>query len=104
MTFEADLEESLKTYELLIGAFASRTRNMIAQYGDVESLSRLVVTADIQPGFKVLNQNGKLQATFEAVITRHPAKFRKEIVDAAVFRLENADALDKIPRIKKKSP
>ena len=95
MTFDDDLDASLRTYESLIGAFASRTRDMIARYGKEEALSRLAISADLQQGFKMLRDNRKLASTFEAVITRHAIRFRPDVVEAAKWRLENADKLEK---------
>ena len=93
MTFPDDLEASLKIYESQICTFASRTRDMITRYGEVEALSRLVISSDLQQGFKILRDNRKLDATFEAVITRHANMFKSEIVEAAKWRLENASNL-----------
>lgn len=91
--FQGDLERSLATYESLIGAFASRTREMIDRYGAVGALSRLVISADLQQGFKVLRDRRKLGATFEAVVTRHPEKFEAATIEAAQWRLDNAENL-----------
>ncbi|OIR01856.1 hypothetical protein GALL_161580 [mine drainage metagenome] len=94
LTLHEDIEASLRTYELLIGVFASRTRDMIGRYGEIEALSRLVTSADLQQGFKILRDMRKLDATFEAVITRHTSDFRAQIVEAAAWRIENADRLE----------
>lgn len=93
MTFEDDLENSLKTYESLIRGFAARTREMINRDGRVEALSRLVLSANLQNGFKILRDKDMLYFTFEAVITRHKYLFTAEALEAATWRLEHASNL-----------
>jgi hypothetical protein len=84
-----DVENAINSYEKANGSFAQRTRSMIRKYGLIEALSRLVMTADYQKGFKVLRDNGKQNISFEAIIVKHQDRFNKGIVEAAKFRLKN---------------
>jgi len=92
-TFEQDVKETIETYEQATGHFASRTREMIERHGVVEALSRLMLSPDLQQGFKVLRDSGQLLATFEALVTRNASRFRDEVVEAAQWRLENPNNL-----------
>ncbi len=87
--FITEVNEAIDLYEKLIGSVASRTRQMINNYGMVEALSRLVVSADLQSGFKVLRDQDNLDSTFEAIVVRHPELFQVPIVEAAQWRLDN---------------
>jgi len=69
--FLQDVERAIELYEEEIGHAATRTRQMIEQYGVVEALSRLMVSADLQQGFKVLPDSDQLDKTFEAVVGRY---------------------------------
>lgn len=88
--FIVEVNEAIKIYEQAIGNFASRTRQMIDRYGVADALSRLVQSPDLQSGFKVLRDRDELDRTFEAVITRHPNLFQKQVVESAQWRLDNA--------------
>ena len=90
-TLQHDVQRTIDVYEQIIGHAASRTRTMIEQLGAVEALSRLVVSSDLQPGFKALRDRGRLNESFEAVVTRHPDAFRPDVVEAAQWRLNTAD-------------
>ncbi len=88
-----DIEIVIKLYEEVIGGFAARTRQMIDREGAIHALSKLAVSADLQHGFKVLRDKGKLNLTFEALIVKHPNFFSLDVVEAAQWRLDNADKL-----------
>ena len=60
---------------------------MIANYGEVEALSRLMVSADLQQGFKVLRDLNQLDKTFEALVVRFQHLFKPDVVQAAQWRL-----------------
>lgn len=93
MTFEEDTESSIQAYEKALKGYASRTREMIARHGCVEALSRLAISPDLQKGFKALRDTGALDSTFEAVILRHQDRFRKDVVEAAKWRIDNPHQL-----------
>jgi hypothetical protein len=88
-----DVNQVLELYEQLIGVPASRTWPMIDKYGYVGALSRLVVGADLQKGFKVLRDSRRLDETFEAVIERHKDQFAPDVVKAARWRLHHSHDL-----------
>lgn len=91
--FLAEVNETIEVYEDAIGGFASRTRQMIDNYGAVDALARLVQSPDLQSGFRVLRDRNELDRTFEAVIVRHTDLFQEQVVEAAQWRLDNADQL-----------
>lgn len=87
------IERVLRIYENEIGVTAARTRQMIERHGAVDALSRLVESADLQRGFRILRDRGQLDSTFEALIVGHADLFRPHVVEAADWRLKNADDL-----------
>ena len=88
-----DVEEVIGVYEQKSGVPASRTWPMIQEHGHVEALSKLVCSADLQQGFKVLRDSGALDMTFEALVVRYRDFFRDPVVEAAEWRLMHADDL-----------
>lgn len=86
-SFLDEVERVIAIYEDAIGHAASRTRNMIAQHGEIESLSRLMVSPDLQQGFKVLRDRDQLDHTFEAVVVRFQHLFGSDAIEAAKWRL-----------------
>ena len=87
------VEAAVALYEEAIHRPATRTRQMIDQYGAVEALSRLMLSPDLQQGFKVLRDRNQLDKTFEAVVVRFQPLFTEQAVQAAQWRLDNADEL-----------
>ncbi len=75
-SFREEVEHTIKLYEREIGHAATRTRPMIDKYGEVEALSRLMVSADLQQGFKVLRDRNQLNNTFEALVVRFQHSFK----------------------------
>ena len=92
-TLERETEEAIVLYEKAIGRPASRTRTMIESHGTVDALSRLILSADLQKGFKVLRDTGQLAVTFKALVVRHTDKFGREVVEAAQWRLDHPHQL-----------
>ena len=88
-----DIEGVIALYEDAIGAAASRTRQMIERDGAINALSKLAVSADLQKGFRVLRDRGQLDSSFEALIGKYPCLFPNDVVEAARWRLQNADKL-----------
>lgn len=64
---------------------------MRQRYGTVVAISRLVVSGDIQSGFGRLFELGLLDWTIEAAVTKFPDEFSREVVDAAIWRLDQVD-------------
>jgi hypothetical protein len=87
--FKREVEQVIRLYEEAIGHAATRTWPMIEKYGEIEALSRLMVSADLQKGFKVLRDNGQLDITFEALVVRFQHLFKPGIVQAAQWRLSH---------------
>jgi hypothetical protein len=46
--FEEEVERVVIIYEREIGHYASRTRKMIDRLGEIEALSRLMISGDLQ--------------------------------------------------------
>lgn len=88
-----EIDVVITLYEREIGVPAARTRQMIERHGAIEALSKLVVSADLQSGFRILRDRDQLDSTFEALIVRHKELFRKNVVEAAQWRLRNASHL-----------
>lgn len=87
------VDEAIAVYEQKTGVPASRTWPLIRQHGHVEAISRLVCSAELQQGFKVLRDSDALDMTFEALVVRHGDLFRDSVVEAAEWRLKHADDL-----------
>jgi len=91
--FIDEVNQAIGVYEKATGGFATRTRQLIDNYGAVDALSRLVLSPDLQTGFKVLRDRNELNKSFEAVIIRHSDLFIDKVIEAAHWRLDNADNL-----------
>lgn len=88
-TFKKEVIELIELYESAIGHAATRTWPLIEKFGEIEALSRLVVSPDLQKGFKVLRDRGQLEHTFEAVVMRYQHLFKPDAVQAAKWRLDH---------------
>jgi hypothetical protein len=86
----SDVIKTGEMYKKIIGGFAPATQKILVNPDKIKALSKIVKTADIQTGFKTLRNTGRLDKTFEALIIKHSDLFRKDIIDAAKWRLENA--------------
>ena len=91
--FLDEVEYAIKLYERASHHAATRTRQMIERYGEIDALSRLMVSADLQQGFRVLRDSDQLDKTFEAVVVRFGHLFKPDIVEAAQWRLDHPDEL-----------
>jgi hypothetical protein len=58
--FRDDVEKAIALYEETNGYAANRTRQMIADHGQIKALSLLIVSPDLQQGFKVLRDSKQL--------------------------------------------
>ncbi len=88
-----EVDAAIIGYEQATGHRAARTRLMIDELGPIEALSRLAISAELHQGFQVLRDRGQLYRTFEAIIVRRPDEFRATVVEAAQWRLDNANNL-----------
>lgn len=91
--FRAAVRTAVELYEHENRRAATRTRLMIADRGEVDALSRLMLSPDLQQGFKVLRDSNRLAQTFESVVIRFQGLFTPEVVAAAQWRLDHADEL-----------
>jgi hypothetical protein len=91
--FRSDVSATIELYEQANRHAATRTRSMIETHGEVEALSRLMVSADLQQGFRVLRDRGQLDNTIEALVVRYRPLFSGEVVEAAQWRLANPHSL-----------
>lgn len=98
MSLSREIDDAITLYESKIGGFAARTRQMIEHHGKTEALAKLVESADLQRGFRILRDAGHLDSTFEALIIRHQTEFRESTIDAARWRLKHATQLSDIDR------
>ena len=60
---------------------------MRVRHGTVETISRLVVSGDVQSGFTKLHKLGLLDYTIEAAVKKFPGEFTKQTQECAAFRL-----------------
>lgn len=60
---------------------------MRGRYGTHAAISRLVVSGDIQSGFKRLCELGLKEWTIESAVLKFPEEFSKEVRECAAFRL-----------------
>jgi hypothetical protein len=86
-TFHDEVERAIVLYEVVNRHYAVRTRQMIARYGEIGALSRLMVSADLQQGFQALRDAGQLDKTLESVVIRFQHLFTPDVVEAAQWRL-----------------
>ena len=89
----AEIEKVITIYEETTGQPATRTRQMIERHGHVRALARLMVSPDLQQGFKALRDAGLLEHSFEALVVRRRELFADEVVAAAQWRLDSKDSL-----------
>lgn len=92
---EKDVINTICIYKKIVGGFIPATEKIINNPDKIMALSNLVKSADIQKGFKVLRDNKQLNKTFESLIIRYNELFKKDIVEAAQWRIDNAWKLDK---------
>ena len=86
---EQHVADTVIRYERETGHAAIRTREMIQNVGVVEALSKLMVSADLQQGFRVLRDKHLLNHTFEHIVVHNPSFFKPDIVECAQWRLDN---------------
>ena len=61
---------------------------MRRQHGTIEAIERLVLSGDIQSGFKRLRQLDLLDWTIEAAVTKFPHEFSRHARECAEWRLQ----------------
>jgi hypothetical protein len=63
---------------------------MRARLGTIDAIAQLMVSGEIQSGFKRLQQLGLLEWSIEAAVTKFPDEFSRQIREAAEWRLQQA--------------
>ena len=81
--------DTIILYEKETKHAATRTREMIQDLGAVEALSRLMISGNLQQGFKVLRDRGLLERSFEHIVVHNQPFFKPEVIIAAQWRLDN---------------
>ena len=81
--------ETVVMYENETRHAATATREMIQNLGVIEALSRLMISAELQKGFRVLRDKNLLERTFETIVVRNPQFFKPAVKVAAQWRLDN---------------
>lgn len=66
---------------------AGRTRNMLKEHGPLVAAERMVMKRRPSSGFKVLEDAGREELSFESIVDRYPDEFSDEAVNAARARL-----------------
>lgn len=86
---EAFIDETIKR-AAAAGYHPTEFIRMRRTYQTVPAISRLVVSGDIQSGFKRLQQLGLLDWSIEAAVLRFPEEFSRDVQECAAFRIKLA--------------
>jgi hypothetical protein len=86
---EAFIDETIKV-SAQHGYHPTTFIGMRQRHGTIETISRLVVSGDIQSGFSRLCKLGLRDYTIEAAVLRFPAEFSRQVQECAEFRLRLA--------------
>lgn len=65
---------------------------MRRSHGTVEAISRLMVSGDIQSGFKRMCELGLREYSMENVVLMFPENFKKPVREAAAWRLGQVES------------
>ncbi len=74
------------------GYYPTTFIGMRQRYGTVNAISRLVVSGDIQSGFRRLVELNLINYTIEQAVITFPNEFSVEVYQAAKWRLAQAAA------------
>ena len=84
---EAFIDETLKLAKAR-GYNPTIFSGMRQQYRTIEAIERLVLSGDIQSGFKRLQQLNLVDWTIEAAVTKFPDEFSRHARECAEWRLQ----------------
>ena len=87
--FRDEVEKAILLYEEINKHYATRTRQMIRDIGEIEALSRLMISADLQQGFKTLRDADQLDKTFESFVVQYQYLFEIDVIEAAQWRFQH---------------
>jgi len=88
--FIKDVENTISIYKEAVCGFAPNTERILNNSDKISSLSNLMKSGEAQKGFKILRDKEQLNKTFESLIIKFNQLFKKNIVVAAQWRLDNA--------------
>ena len=83
------VEQAIDLYEREIGPVATRTRKMIERFGEIQALSRLMLSGGLPKGFRILRERDELDQSVEAIVVRFQHLFTADVVESAQWRLDN---------------
>lgn len=86
---EAFIDETIKLAQQK-GYHPTTFIAMRKRHRTVPAISRLVVSGEIQSGFKRLRELGLLDWSIEAAVMKFPEEFNREVLEAAEWRLRQA--------------
>ncbi|HUF55455.1 MAG TPA: hypothetical protein VMM55_02730 [Thermohalobaculum sp.] len=86
---EAFIDETIRLARLK-GYHPTAFVAMRSRRGTVPAISTLVVSGDIQSGFRRLRDLGLLDWSIEAAVLKFPDEFKREVREAAEWRLREA--------------
>ena len=96
-SFEHDVWKSIHALEHSLATERGRTtrlqrtRNSIAEKGEVRTVASLLLKKQASEGFGMLIERGMPELTFEALALRHPSRFSPAELEAARARLATLD-------------
>jgi hypothetical protein len=83
---EAFIDETIRRAQQR-GYYPTVFQRMRAQYGTVSAIEKLVISGEVQSGFKRLQELGLLAWSIEASVIKFPEKFTNAANECAEFRL-----------------
>lgn len=87
---ETFIEESIERSKAK-GYFPRTFIQMRERWGTKRAIERLVISGDIQSGFRRLKELDLLDWSIEAAVLNFPDHFSKSVREAAEFRLKQAE-------------
>jgi len=88
---EAFIDETIRV-SAEHGYYPTTFIGMRSRHGTTEAICRLVISGDVQSGFKKLHSLGLIDYTIEAAIMKFPDEFQEQDRECADFRLRMVKA------------
>ena len=87
---DSDIAKVLAVYETLAGPYALKAKNIIDTQDPINALVNLVVTPELENGFKILREQQVLrEASFEKLVIKYAVLFPEEAIAIAKMRLDD---------------
>lgn len=87
---DSDIAKVLAVYETLAGSYALKAKNIIDNTDPIHALVNLVVTPDLEYGFKALREEKMVrEASFEKLVIKYAELFPQEAIAIAKMRLDD---------------